>query len=184
MSLDFIYGEEPLSDMEKVILVDSEDNQIGEEEKLKAHRKGLLHRAFSVFVFNSKNEMMIQKRLISKYHSGGLWSNTCCGHPKVGEEIDKAATRRLREEMGFRSELREVFTFKYKVGFENGLFEHEIDHVFIGRYDGEAVCNPKEVENWKWIGLGEIKDEIEKHPEKYSFWLKSVCERVISLVEN
>jgi len=121
---------------ELVVLVDENDNEIGVEEKINAHRKGLLHRAFSIFVFNSKNELLLQKRAADKYHSGGLWSNTCCSHPRPGENLKDAAHRRLQEEMGFDCSLREVFSFLYKKSFDNGLTEHELDHVFFGKFDG------------------------------------------------
>src|SRR4030042_2763439 len=125
--------------MEKIILVDENDREIGTEEKLKTHEQGKLHRAFSIFVFNSKGELLLQRRAKGKYHSGGLWTNTCCSHPREGEKLEEAVHRRLKQEMGLDCPLKEAFSFIYKVRFENGLFEHELDHVFIGRVDGKPV---------------------------------------------
>ena len=130
---------------EMVAIVDENDNEIGEEEKIKALREGKLHRAFSIFVFNSKGQMLIQKRAKEKYHSGGLWTNTCCSHPRPGEPIEKAAHRRLKEEMGFDCEIKEIFSFTYRVKFDNNLFENEYDHAFLGKFDGKPMPNSKEV---------------------------------------
>lgn len=164
---------------EKVILVDKNDKEVGTGEKLKTHQEGKLHRAFSIFVFNSKGELLIHQRARTKYHCGGLWSNTCCSHPRPGEHMEEAVHRRLKTEMGFDCKLKEIFSFIYQVKFGNNLFEHEYDHVFIGRFDGEPVPNPEEVEDWKWIETEELKKDIQKNPEKYTYWFKACIDRVI-----
>ena len=169
--------------MEKIILVDKKDRVVGTGEKLKVHELGKLHRAFSIFVFNRKGELLVQKRARGKYHSGGLWTNTCCSHPRAGEELGEAVHRRLKEEMGFDCSLKEVFNFIYKVKFDNGLYEHELDHVFIGRYDGKPLPNPEEYEEWKWVSLKELKKDIQKNPGNYTYWLKVSLGRVISQME-
>jgi isopentenyl-diphosphate delta-isomerase len=166
--------------MDRIILVDEKDREVGEGEKLEVHRKGLLHRAFSIFIFNSRGELLLQKRAEGKYHSGGLWTNTCCSHPRAGENLEDAAHRRLKEEMGFDCPLREAFSFVYKARFGNGLTEHELDHVFIGHYDRNPKPNPEEYEGWKWISLGELKEDVTKNPEKYTYWLRACLDRVIS----
>lgn len=157
---------------ELVVLVNENDVEIGTAEKMKAHRESKLHRAFSVFVVNSKNEMLLQKRAHHKYHSGGLWTNTCCSHPRAGEKTDKAAHRRLQEEMGFDSELNELFTFLYKAKLDNELTEHELDHVFWGEYNGEVMPDPDEVDQFKWIDIQKLKQDIQQHPELYTVWFK------------
>jgi isopentenyl-diphosphate Delta-isomerase len=159
---------------EQVILVDESDRAIGVVEKMLAHREGSLHRAFSIFVTNSYGELLIQKRAQTKYHSGGLWTNTCCSHPRPGEETLTAAHRRLQEEMGFVCELSEIFNFVYHAKLDHDLFEHEFDHVFIGRFDGEPVLNPLEAEDWQWISIEDLQKDIQSHPDLYTFWLK-VC---------
>jgi len=159
---------------EKVILVDKNDKEIGREEKIKAHERGELHRAFSIFVFNPKNELLLQKRAKAKYHSPGLWTNTCCSHPRAGETLKKAAHRRLKEEMGFDCELKKIFSFIYKAEVGPKLFEHEYDHVFIGRFTGRPNPNPDEVEDCKWLSIKEIKEDIDKNPRKYAPWLKII----------
>lgn len=169
--------------MEKIILVDKKDREIGAEEKLKVHKSGKLHRAFSIFVFNRKGELLLQKRARGKYHSGGLWTNTCCSHSKAGEPLEKAVHRRLKEEMGFDCPLKEVFSFIYKVKFDNGLYEHELDHVFIGRYQRNPVPNPEEYEECKWVSLKELKKDIQKNPGNYTYWLRVSLDRVISQME-
>jgi len=166
--------------MEKVILVDAQDNQIGTEEKIKAHKDGKLHRAFSVFVYNSEGKMLIQKRALSKYHCPGLWSNTCCSHPRVGETIMEAAHRRLKEELGFDCDLKEVFTFTYKVAFDNGLTEHEFDHVLTGKFDGTPVLNKEEVADYKWVDVQELKTDIKNNPDNYTYWLKVALDKIES----
>lgn len=170
--------------MEKIILVDKKDKEIGTEEKLKTHKLGKLHRAFSIFVFNRKGELLLQKRARGKYHSGGLWTNTCCSHPRAGEELREAVHRRLKEEMGFDCSLKEVFSFIYKVKFDNGLCEHELDHVLIGSYDGKPLPNQEEYEEWKWISLKELKKDIRKNPEKYTYWLRVAIGKLDSYMKN
>ena len=159
---------------EHVILVDKQDNPIGLMEKIEAHEKALLHRAFSVFVFNEKNELMLQQRAAEKYHSPLLWTNTCCSHQRDGESNIEAGKRRLKEEMGFSCELEELFSFIYKAPFDNGLTEHELDHVMIGRFNDEPIINPEEVASYKWMPLEEVKSDIENHPEKYTAWFKII----------
>ncbi len=169
---------------EKVVLVNEDDNEIGVEEKVKAHKEGKLHRAFSIFIFNSKGELLLQRRAGNKYHSGGLWSNTCCSHPKPGESIEHAAHRRLREEMGFDCSLNEVSRFIYRAELNNGLTEWELDHVFIGKYDGEVNPNPNEVEDWKWININDLKDDIKRNPNNYTVWFKMALDKVTSLLHR
>ena len=170
--------------MGKVILVDKNDSEIGSEEKMKAHREGKLHRAFSVFVFNSKNELLLQKRAKAKYHTGGLWSNTCCSHPRSGEATEKSAHRRLKEEMGFDCELKEIFSFVYSVKFDNGLSEHEYDHVFVGRFDGNPVPNDEEADDFRWTALEKLKEDVRKNPEYYTYWLRVSLDKIISYTKK
>ena len=159
---------------EKVILVNELDEQIGLMDKLEAHQKALLHRAFSVFIFNDKGETMIQKRALHKYHSPGLWTNTCCSHQREGESNIEAGMRRLQEEMGFVTELEEVVSFIYKAPFDNGLTEHEYDHVLIGSYSDVPNINKDEVADWKWMRLDDIKKDIEKNSDIYTEWFKII----------
>ena len=166
--------------MESLILVDKNDNQIGVEEKMKAHEEGKLHRAFSVFVFNSKNELIIQQRALDKYHCGGLWANTCCSHPKPGEKLEDAAHRRLREEMGFDCELKNMFHIIYKASFDNGLIEHELDHVFFGKSEKIPKINKDEVENWKVISRKDLLNDLMEREEKYAPWFKILIPEIIS----
>lgn len=162
---------------EQVILVDEHDNQIGLMPKMEAHEKAQLHRAFSVFVFNDKNELMLQQRAASKYHSPLLWTNTCCSHQRNGETSLEAGARRLQEEMGFVCGLEEVFSFIYKAPFENGLTEHELDHVMIGSYNESPIINKEEVENFKWMTLEAVKEDIAKSPDIYTAWFKIIFEK-------
>jgi isopentenyl-diphosphate delta-isomerase len=155
-----------------VILVDEHDEPVGVMEKLEAHQKALLHRAFSVFVFNTKGEVLLHKRAVKKYHSGGLWTNACCSHPCPGEETLQAAEKRLQEEMGIKIPLTKAFDFTYKAAFENGLTEHEFDHVFIGTYEGVIFPNVDEVSDYCYQSMEEIKNSIETHPQKYTEWFK------------
>lgn len=159
---------------EQVILVDENDNQIGLMPKMEAHEKALLHRAFSVFVLNEKGEMMLQQRAHSKYHSPGLWTNTCCSHQRDGEDNITAGKRRLMEEMGFVTELEELFSFTYKAAFDNGLTEHEFDHVMQGYYDKEPNINPDEVASWKWMSPKDVKKDIKDNPDNYTAWFKII----------
>ncbi|MGY3052140.1 isopentenyl-diphosphate delta-isomerase [Pedobacter sp. UYEF25] len=164
---------------QQLILVDENDCQIGKMEKMAVHETGALHRAFSVFVFNSKNQLLLQQRAHDKYHCGGLWTNTCCSHPRVGEDNTSAACRRLLEEMGMISSLEHKFSFKYYASFENGLIEHEIDHVFFGFSDQIPVLNPTEVEAYKFMTLEELSLNIGQNPSLYTPWLKICISQVI-----
>ncbi|WP_347174594.1 isopentenyl-diphosphate Delta-isomerase [Polaribacter uvawellassae] len=159
---------------EQVILVDKNDNQIGLMPKMEAHEKALLHRAFSVFTFNDKGELLLQQRAADKYHSPLLWTNTCCSHQRNGETSLDAGKRRLQEEMGFTCELEEVFSFIYKAPFANGLTEHELDHVMIGYYNENPIINPEEVESFKWMTLEDVKVDMENYPETYTEWFKII----------
>ncbi|MDU1414070.1 MAG: isopentenyl-diphosphate Delta-isomerase [Clostridium sp.] len=170
--------------MEEVILVDTNDSEIGKMEKMQAHIEGRLHRAFSIFVFNSKGEFLLQQRENGKYHSGGLWTNTCCSHPRVGEDIKEAVHRRLKEEMGFDCDLSEKKTFLYHAKFDNDLIEHELDHIFIGYYNGVPIPNKEEVENWKWISTNDLKKELEAEPDKFTYWFKFSIEDVLAIIEE
>lgn len=161
-------------EIQQVILVDENDNEIGREEKMAAHKKGLLHRAFSIFIFNSKGEMLLQQRALNKYHSGGLWTNACCSHPQPGETIAESATVRLKQEMGFETPLEKVFDFIYKAKFDNGLTEHELDHVLIGEYDGPIQINKEEVMDYCYKDLPGIQQSLLTHPGKYSIWLQLI----------
>ncbi|MEA3497015.1 MAG: isopentenyl-diphosphate Delta-isomerase [Bacteroidota bacterium] len=156
--------------MEKVILVDKDDVEIGEMEKMEAHQKGELHRAFSIFIFNENDELMLQQRAFSKYHSGGLWTNTCCSHPRKGESTIEAAHRRLKEEMGFDCELKEIFTFTYNADVGQGLIEHEYDHVFIGKYNKVVEINTEEVEDYKFKKLSELTMDVLMSPNDFTKW--------------
>jgi len=156
----------------EVILVDKNDVQIGNMEKMEAHKRGLLHRAFSIFIFNSNGEFLLQQRAPNKYHNGGLWTNTCCSHPLPGENVLKAAYRRLSEEMGFTTSLSPAFNFIYNATFDNGLIEHEFDHVFTGIYEGEIKVDKTEVSDYCYKKLKDIDDSLQTHPQKYTEWFK------------
>lgn len=168
---------------EFVVLVNQNDQKLGLMEKQQAHIAGLLHRAFSVFVFNSKGELMIQQRAASKYHSPTLWTNTCCSHPRDNETYEQAAHRRLEEEMGFDCELEYKFNFIYKAHLENDLIEHELDHVFIGTFDDEPKLNPDEVMAYRWVELDDLKKDMEKNPQNYTAWFKIIFEHYVSYIE-
>lgn len=157
-----------------LILVDEHDKPWGKLEKDQVHQLGLLHRAFSVFIFNSKGELLLQKRADGKYHSAGLWTNTCCSHPRFGEEVKDAVSRRLDEEMGLACETKFIFSFVYKSKFENGLTEHEFDHVYYGMTDEHPKPNPSEVSEWKYITLDSLQHDLSTNPEKYTVWL-NIC---------
>tara|TARA_B100001093_G_scaffold373974_1_gene358979 strand:- start:804 stop:1322 length:519 start_codon:yes stop_codon:yes gene_type:complete len=161
---------------DKVILVDKNDNQVGLMPKLEAHEKGLLHRAFSVFIFNNDYKLLLQKRATSKYHSGGLWTNTCCSHPREGEDISEAANRRLFEEMGIKTSLRKVYDFIYKAELDNGLTENEFDHVFYGVYDKEPKINLEEADDYKWMDMDSLNDDINNNGGNYTVWFKIAFE--------
>lgn len=167
---------------EFVVLVDEQDNEIGLMEKMEAHEKGLLHRAFSVFVFNSKKEFLLQRRALSKYHSGGLWTNTCCSHPRSGETALEAAKRRLQEEMGFVCEIEEQFSFIYKKELDNNLTEHELDHVFFGQYEGKIDFNTDEVMDYKYVKLDDLLLDMQNNPDDYTVWFKICFDEVLKRV--
>ncbi len=162
--------------MEQVVLVDEQNRVLGAAEKLAAHVAGTLHRAFSIFVFNREGRLLLQRRAQTKYHSGGLWSNTCCGHPRPGEATAEAAHRRLREEMNFDCELRAAFEFLYRAEFANELIEHEYDCVFVGEFDGAFVPDESEVADWKWIALDELRRDLRERPDEYTYWLRAALE--------
>ena len=169
---------------ELVVLVDKNDNQIGLMPKMEAHEKAVLHRAFSVFTFNNKGELLLQQRAAHKYHSPLLWTNTCCSHQREGETNIEAGKRRLQEEMGFTTELKEVFSFIYKAPFENGLTEHELDHVMVGDFDGEPNINKEEVESYKWMLLEDVKNNIENNPDIYTEWFKIIFKESYSKLKH
>ena len=162
--------------MEQVILVDEHDRELGASEKLAAHAAGRLHRAFSIFIFNSEGRLLLQRRAKTKYHSGGLWSNTCCGHPRPDESTRAAARRRLSEEMNFDCELSAAFEFIYRAELANELVEHEYDHVFVGEFDGSFIPEESEVEDWKWTTSDELRRDVRERPEEYTYWLRAALE--------
>lgn len=161
-----------------VILVDEQDRELGTMEKMAAHEQGVLHRAFSIFVFNAHNELLIHKRAKSKYHSGGLWTNTCCSHPRLGESVEEAAHRRLKEEMGMEADLLPQFTFIYRQELDQGLTEHELDHVLFGKSDAKPQPNPDEVEAWRYISFTELQEKLANSPEDFTAWFKICFETV------
>ncbi|MDX1446292.1 isopentenyl-diphosphate Delta-isomerase [Lishizhenia sp.] len=162
---------------EQIILVDEENNFLGEMEKMEVHEKGLLHRAFSVMIFNDKREVLIHKRASDKYHCGGLWTNACCSHPRKDETIVEAGKRRLQEEMGFSlPELKEHHSFIYKAPFANGLTEHELDFLLTGRYNAAPLPNPEEVEDWKYINVQDLRKDIALHPDDYTPWFRIIMD--------
>lgn len=157
-----------------LILVDEQDTFQGYMGKEEAHLKGVKHRAFSIFVFNGKNELLLQQRALSKYHTPGLWSNTCCSHPRYGETTLSAVHRRLPEEMGFDTELTHVHEMSYEIRFDNGIIENEYDHVFVGRYEKNPVINEDEVHDYRWISLEDLRKDMAESPEKYTFWFRRI----------
>jgi isopentenyl-diphosphate Delta-isomerase len=159
---------------EEVILVDAEDNVVGTMKKMEAHRRGVLHRAFSILLFNTRGEMLLQKRSASKYHSAGLWTNACCSHPLPDEPVDVATRRKLKQEMGIDLRTEFAYKFIYQVALENGLMEHELDYVYVGRFDGIPVLNRDEVSDWKFIDLHSLRDDIRTHPQSYTSWFKLI----------
>ncbi len=165
--------------MEQVILVNEHDIATGTMEKMEAHEKAVLHRAFSVFIFNTQGHMLMQQRALTKYHSGGLWTNSCCSHPRPGENTKDAALRRLQEEMGFETGLQKVFDFVYKAPFDNGLTEYEFDHVFVGYFDGEIAPNADEVNNYAYMAMADIADAIQKKPEMFTAWFHIAFPKVM-----
>jgi isopentenyl-diphosphate Delta-isomerase len=168
---------------EEVILVTREDVQIGLMPKMEAHQKAVLHRAFSVFVFNDKGELLLQQRALDKYHSPGLWTNTCCSHQRDGESNIESGKRRLKEEMGFSCDLKELFYFVYKAPFDNGLTEHELEHVMVGYYNENPVINTEEVASFDWVSLADIKIDMHKNPNKYTAWFKIIFKEYLSHLE-
>ncbi len=169
---------------EQVILVNKDDEQLGTMPKLEAHKKGVLHRAFSVFITNDKGELLLQQRAASKYHSPLLWANTCCSHQREGESNITAGKRRLQEEMGFVTELKDVFSFIYKAPFDNGLTEHELDHVLVGTYNENPIINSEEVESFKWMTLEAVKVDMVVHPEIYTEWFKIIFDEYYQRLVN
>lgn len=170
--------------MEELILVDANDQEIGVMEKMEAHEKGLLHRAFSILLFNPKGELLLQQRALEKYHSPGLWTNTCCSHPRPKERTEDAAHRRLFEEMGMKAELNEAFHFTYRAALEHGLIEHEIDHVFIGFTEETPQINTTEVMAYQWISLEDIQTDIQKNPNRYTAWFKLLMDDHFSSIQH
>lgn len=168
--------------IDDIILVDENDVQVGTGEKMAVHEAGKLHRAFSIMIFNSRGELMLQKRAKEKYHCGGLWTNACCSHPRPGETLAEATKRRLAEEMGMTCELEEIFSFIYKSSFSNGLTEHEFDHVFVGQFDGEPNLNPNEAEAWRWISEKDLFEDIERNQNNYTPWFLKIIERYFKKV--
>ncbi|TDE15708.1 isopentenyl-diphosphate Delta-isomerase [Dyadobacter psychrotolerans] len=167
-----------------VVLVNEYDDEIGFMPKLEAHQKGVLHRAFSVFIFNSKGELLLQQRALGKYHSEGLWSNTCCSHPLPNEATASAAVRRLQEEMGLQSSLDFVYSFLYKAELDNGLTEHELDHVFWAVSDHEPIINTAEVSNYKYVSPQALREDMKKHPNHYTEWLKICFDEVMKKIQQ
>lgn len=170
--------------MEEVILVTGSDEPVGTMEKMEAHRKGVLHRAFSVFLFNGRNEMLLQQRAFTKYHSGGLWTNACCSHPRPTENTEAAALRRLNEELGFTTNISKIFDFQYNAAFDNGLTEHEFDHVYVGTYSGKISLNPSEVHDYCFKSMDEIAATIKSHPHKYTAWFCIAFPKVMEWFAN
>jgi isopentenyl-diphosphate Delta-isomerase len=171
--------------MEKIVLVDTHDNTIGSMEKLEVHRKGLLHRAYSILIFNSRGELLLQKRAASKYHSGGLWSNACCSHPTPDETLADATRKRLRHEMGIDIQPEFAFKFIYRCELDKGLIEHELDHVFRGFFDGTPFVNPNEVEDWKFMHIKTLLGDLKSNPEKYTIWFNHIMNHpALAATEN
>ncbi len=168
---------------EYVILVDENDHQVGEMEKMQAHIEGKMHRAFSVFLFNKNKEILLQRRALSKYHSGGLYTNACCSHPRMGEGVEAAAHRRLVEELGIDCDVREVYQFTYHAELDHNMIEHEYDHVLIGEFNGSDIpFNPEEVDQVIWVSYGQLISDMKKHPEKYTQWFRIIMDNVSETV--
>jgi isopentenyl-diphosphate delta-isomerase len=170
--------------MEEVILVDTKDQQIGTMEKLEAHRQGKLHRCFSILIFDSRGRMLLQQRGLTKYHTPGLWTNACCSHQRPNEDTLAAAHRRLFEEMGFDCDLQEVYQFTYKVPFANGLWEHEYDHILVGEYNDKIVPNPEEVNDYRWVNIDELLDNINNNPDLYTPWFCIIMQKHYEAFKN
>lgn len=169
---------------EQVILVDSRNRETGVMDKAEAHQRGVLHRAISVFIFNSKGEMLIHRRAMHKYHSGGLWTNACCSHPRPGEKAVDSAVRRLKEEMGLSAELKPAFEFIYKADLGNGLYEHEADHVFTGKTDTDPEPDPEEVMEWKWMNVDAIAADMDANPNNYTIWFQLIFKDVVRIYKE
>ena len=169
---------------EELILVNENDEPIGVEEKITAHLQGVLHRAFSLFIFNSSGQLLLQKRTSTKYHSQGLWSNTCCGHPRPGESIEQASRRRLREEMGFDCAVQKIFEFVYRVQLDDGFYEHEYDHVLVGRFEGNPTPNRDEVDDWRWVDLPTIRLDMQLHRDNYTYWFRLSLDKLCRSVKS
>jgi isopentenyl-diphosphate delta-isomerase len=169
---------------EEVILVNTMDEVLGTMPKMEAHEKAVLHRAFSVFILNEQNQLMMQQRAAHKYHSPLLWTNTCCSHQRLHEGNIEAGKRRLREEMGFETDLSAMFSFIYKAPFDNGLTEHELDHVLLGYYCEDPIINPEEVADWKWMDLESVAIDLKNNPNDYTAWFKIVFEQFYSHIRN
>ncbi|MCB9183121.1 MAG: isopentenyl-diphosphate Delta-isomerase [Flavobacteriales bacterium] len=167
---------------DEVVLVDEQDRAIGAMGKLQAHLEGKLHRAFSIFLFDASGRLLLQRRADTKYHSAGLWTNTCCSHPRPGESVDQAALRRLQEEMGISTALTEQFSFTYRAELENGLIEHELDHVLFGAWSGPPDPDPAEVSEWRYADADDLEEEMRLRPERYTFWLRACWPRVRQLI--
>lgn len=165
--------------MERVVLVDEADVALGSEEKLAAHRAGLLHRAFSVFVFDRAGRLLLQRRADGKYHSAGRWSNTCCGHPRPAEPLESAARRRLEEEMGLTCPLRPLGTYRYRARLDGGLTENELDHLLVGEHEGRPWPDPREASAWRWVAPGALRRELADDPLRFTAWLGGCLERVL-----
>lgn len=169
-----------MKEEEYVILVDEQDNELGLMPKQEAHEKAVLHRAFSVFIFNEKGELLLQQRALDKYHSGGLWTNTCCSHPRANERTIDAAHRRLKEEMGFDCPLTEKFHFVYRTPFENGLTEHELDFVYTGTFDGIPQINKQEVADYRWVSMDNLNEELNCNPQQFTSWFKIILNEFLT----
>jgi len=163
--------------MDQVVLVDEQDRAVGTMEKMEAHRRGKLHRAFSILVYNSRGELLVHQRSASKYHSAGLWTNTCCSHPRPEENIRDAAARRLKEEMGIDANPEFLYSFIYQAAFDNGLIEHELDHVFRATFDGIPQANPKEVQAWRYVAIEDLQKEVAAAPDQFTHWFKLILQR-------
>jgi isopentenyl-diphosphate delta-isomerase len=164
----------------QVVLVDEQDQALGEMDKMEAHQKGALHRAFSIFILNSNGQMLIHQRANHKYHGGGLWTNACCSHPQWGEDILVSAGQRLGYEMGLTCALKEVFSFVYNTPVENNLIEHEYDHVLVGYTDQQPLPNPDEVQDYRWISRGDLMQEIAAKPDQFTYWFRMALPRIIT----
>jgi isopentenyl-diphosphate Delta-isomerase len=169
---------------EQVVLVNEHDEELGTMGKLEAHKKGVLHRAFSIFLFDGEGRLLLQQRAQGKYHSAGLWTNTCCSHPRQGETLQSAAHRRLQEEMGIDVLLEHRFSFIYQAHFDNGLQEHELDHVFFGNFDGIPIPNPAEVSAWRYATVNELDDEIRTYPDRFTAWLRDCWPRILQEIKR